>query len=81
MIKIANYRFKKKCRKGKYRLLVDEFLNSNEPEAAWKCADVKEVHSAVQGFQKEIRKQGSKPLIRVRASSVDLVVGLERVEY
>lgn len=79
LVKIENYSFRKKATKGKYRVYIDAFVESNEQVIAWKCSDIKEVKRCVTGFNKVVKDRNLKDLIKVRSCAEDLVIGLERV--
>ena len=79
MIKLRNYTFKKRQPKGKYRTLVQYFLDSNESLMAWECTDKGELNRVIVGFNKVIHQRNLKDLVRVKQCKEDLVVGLERV--
>lgn len=79
MIKLRNYTFKKKQPKGKYRTLVQYFLDSEEKVMAWECSDWSEMNRVIVGFNKVIKQRNLKDIVRVKQCREDLVVGLERV--
>ena len=79
MRKLHNYKFKKKQPVGKYRTLVEYFLESGEEVMAWECNDWAEMNRVIVGFNKVIRQRNLKNLVRVKQCREDLVVGLERV--
>ena len=79
MIKLENYTFKKRQPQGKYRTLVQHFLDSNESLMAWECNDKSEFNRVIHGFNKVVHGRNLKNLVRVKQCREDLVVGLERV--
>ena len=81
MIRIENYTFKKKQPVGKYRTLVEYFIDSKEKLMAWECNDELELKRVVQGFQSVIHKRNLKNMVKVKQCTKDLVVGLERVSH
>lgn len=81
MKQIKNYSFKKKAPVGKYRTLMEHFLDSKEKLMTWECTDVVEYNRVIAGFTTVISKRKLQSIVRVRQCREDLVVGLERVDY